>query len=94
MQKARPRTFDYAAFIEECRALIDRARDFDKEDASAYSVAFKNWRRELEDLVASIRKLKYSPSIHSDGRYYHRWRRCFQILGSVCVRRGYAGHDR
>jgi hypothetical protein len=71
MDNPRPVPFDYAAFIDECRLLVQRAAAFTPIERSGYGVEFRRWRLELSDLLTQIRKSKYSPNIYVEGRSFH-----------------------
>ncbi len=57
---ARPRAFDYAAFIDELRSLIQQAQDFPPDATGVDSPLFKRWRHEVTDLINRIQRLRYS----------------------------------
>ncbi|CAD6561196.1 hypothetical protein ACFQ3P_40095 [Paraburkholderia sabiae] len=51
--------FDYAAFIEEVRGLIGRAKAFAPQDKRYDSPALKQWRHQLHDYIQRIEREGY-----------------------------------
>jgi hypothetical protein len=63
--------FDYNAFINELKPLIEQAHEFDADDRHYSSDVFRRWRHEVEDLISRIRRLKYSVNCGLDGRNFY-----------------------
>jgi hypothetical protein len=65
-----PRAFDYAAFIDELRPLIQLAQEFPPDATSANSPAFKRWRHEVSDLIHRIQRQRYSVNCQVENRQF------------------------
>lgn len=52
-------TFDYSAFIDELRLLVERAKAFGVNERHRESESFRKWRHEAEDLIGRINRLRY-----------------------------------
>lgn len=66
--------FDYAAFIEQLMAMVDRARAFTAAERYREDAAFRKWKHEVEDLIARIVRLRYDVNTKLNTRQ-------FQVLG-------------
>lgn len=51
--------FDYSAFIDELRALVERGNGFRTDERNCDSESFRRWRHETEDLIHRINRLRY-----------------------------------
>jgi hypothetical protein len=73
--------FDYAAFIDELRELVVRAREFRHDERSLNSESFRRWRHETEELIHRINRLRYDIACAIEGR-------SFQVMayGSISAR--------
>ncbi|WNC94389.1 hypothetical protein RI103_35030 [Paraburkholderia sp. FT54] len=80
--------FDYAAFIDELRELVVRAREFRPDERSLKSESFRRWRHETEELIHRINRLRYDIACGIEGR-------SFQVMayGSISAREQQAKFD-
>jgi len=65
-----PKPFDYAAFIDELKPLIERGRKFDDSDRSHSSQTYRAWRLELLDLIHRVNRLRYDINCGVEGRWF------------------------
>lgn len=65
-----PTTFDYAAFISELTVLVDQAKSFGAADRCHGSALFRNWRHEVEDLIARVNRKKYDVNCNLGARLF------------------------
>lgn len=73
--------FDYAAFIDELRDLVVRAKEFGQAERSVSSESFRRWRHETEELIHRVNRLRYDIACAIEGR-------SFQVMayGSISAR--------
>jgi len=64
------KTFDYAAFIEELRPLVDQARALEDDDCVHDSAAFRAWKLRLANLLLRTRRIPRSVDTNFDSRMF------------------------
>lgn|GEM_PF-6571630 len=65
-----PKPFDYTAFIDELKSLIERGRKFSDSDRNHNSQGYRAWRHEVLDLIHRVNRLRYDINCGIGGRQF------------------------